>query len=131
MRGDSILYIVGVWHLLGYIDGIDGYKNDIAYRLTIVVLGLFTLISGVLAGRMPLQWGRADLAVLQEPGDPDRSPCVVALSGLLTWSDGSGERAPAPTGLRQLPAANPLVREHVGAVLCRSAPAQEPGALIR
>jgi hypothetical protein len=74
MRGDSILYIVAFWHLLGYINGIDGYKNDLAYRLTIVVLGLFTLISGVLAGRMPLQWGRADPAVLQEPGDPDRAP---------------------------------------------------------
>jgi hypothetical protein len=74
LRGGCILYIVAFWHLLGYIDGIDGYKNDLAYRLTIVVLGLFTLISGVLAGRMPLQWGRADLAVLQEPGDPDRAP---------------------------------------------------------
>jgi hypothetical protein len=27
MRGDCILYIEVFWHLLGYIDGIDVYKN--------------------------------------------------------------------------------------------------------
>ncbi|MDM7936445.1 MAG: acyltransferase [Cyanobium sp. CZS 48M] len=51
MRAGCILWIVGFWHLLGYAESIDGYKNDITYRLTVVVLGLFVLISGYLIGR--------------------------------------------------------------------------------
>jgi hypothetical protein len=39
LRGGGILYIVAYWHLLGYVDGIHGYKNAFSYRLT-VVLGL-------------------------------------------------------------------------------------------
>jgi peptidoglycan/LPS O-acetylase OafA/YrhL len=55
LRGGSILYIVGYWHLLGYIDGVHGYKNVFTVRLTVVVLGLFTLMAGVLAGRRPIR----------------------------------------------------------------------------
>lgn len=57
LRGGSILYIVGFWHLLGYVDGIDGYKNAVTYRLTVVVLGLFTLMAGALAGRREIRTG--------------------------------------------------------------------------
>jgi hypothetical protein len=53
LRAGSIIYIVGYWHLLGYVESVHGYKNDLTYRLTVVVLGLFTLIAGVLAGRRP------------------------------------------------------------------------------
>lgn len=51
MRATCILWIVGFWHLLGYAPSIDGYKNDLTYRLTVVVLGLFVFISGHLIGR--------------------------------------------------------------------------------
>ncbi len=51
MRATCILWIVGFWHLLGYAESIDGYKNDVTYRLTVVVLGLFVFISGHLIGR--------------------------------------------------------------------------------
>jgi peptidoglycan/LPS O-acetylase OafA/YrhL len=48
LRALCILYIVGFWHLLGYVPTIDGYKNEVTYRLTVVVLGLFVFISGQL-----------------------------------------------------------------------------------
>lgn len=92
LRGGSILYIVAFWHLLGYIDGIDGYKNVITYRLTIVVLGLFTLIAGVLAGRRVLQ-SRAQIEeYYRSRAIRILPPYGLALllfgqSGLLSWSD--------------------------------------------
>lgn len=58
LRAGSILYIVGYWHLLGYIDGVHGYKNSVTFRLTVVVLGLFTLMAGALAGRRPIRSAR-------------------------------------------------------------------------
>jgi hypothetical protein len=58
LRAASILYVVGYWHLLGYVDGITAYKNPFTYRLTVVVLGLFTLMAGVLAGRRPIRSAR-------------------------------------------------------------------------
>jgi len=51
MRGLSILFIVGYWHLLGYAHGIDHYKNGFTGRLTLVVLGLFIFLSGHLVSR--------------------------------------------------------------------------------
>lgn len=51
MRSVSILYIVGFWHLLGYAPAIDGYKNDLTDRLTLVLLGLFMFVSGHLIGQ--------------------------------------------------------------------------------
>jgi peptidoglycan/LPS O-acetylase OafA/YrhL len=55
LRALSILYIVGYWHLLGYVEGLHGYKNAFTGRLTLVVLGLFTLMAGVLAGRRSIR----------------------------------------------------------------------------
>jgi peptidoglycan/LPS O-acetylase OafA/YrhL len=60
LRALSILWIVGVWHLLGYTDAIDGYKNDATHRLTVLVLGLFMLIAGHLIGRAGIH-GMADV----------------------------------------------------------------------
>jgi peptidoglycan/LPS O-acetylase OafA/YrhL len=57
LRAASILYIVGFWHLLGYAPAIDGYKNVVTYRLTVLVLGLFVLISGHLIGRAGIHDG--------------------------------------------------------------------------
>lgn len=51
LRSICILYIVGFWHLLGYAPAIQDYKTDLTHRLTLIVLGLFMLISGHLVGR--------------------------------------------------------------------------------
>jgi peptidoglycan/LPS O-acetylase OafA/YrhL len=61
LRALSILYIVGFWHLLGYAPSVSGYKNALTHRLTVVVLGLFVLISGHLIGRASISGG-ADIA---------------------------------------------------------------------
>lgn len=55
LRAGRILYIVGYWHLLGYVNAVHGYKNVVTVRLTVVVLGLFTLMAGALAGRRPIR----------------------------------------------------------------------------
>jgi peptidoglycan/LPS O-acetylase OafA/YrhL len=57
LRAVSILYIVGFWHLLGYAPSVSGYKNALTHRLTVVVLGLFVLISGHLIGRASIRDG--------------------------------------------------------------------------
>jgi len=92
LRGGCILYIVAFWHLLGYIDGIDGYKNFLTYRLTIVVLGLFTLIAGVLAGRRVLQgreqiWRYYRSRAIRILPPYGLALLLFALSGLLSWSE--------------------------------------------
>ena len=51
LRGLSILYIVGFWHLLNYTKAVPEYNNLITYRLTWIVLGTFVLISGYFIGR--------------------------------------------------------------------------------
>ena len=102
LRGGSMLYIVGFWHLLGYVDGIDGYKNAITYRLTIAVLGLFTLMAGCLAGRRAVH-GLADLRrYYRARAIRILPPYALALvlfvpTGLLQWPD-------VPRGLLLLPA---------------------------
>lgn len=53
MRGISMLYIVGFWHLGEYHSSMSGMLNDMTLRLTVVLLALFVLISGYLAG-MPI-----------------------------------------------------------------------------
>jgi|688.fasta_scaffold262001_2 peptidoglycan/LPS O-acetylase OafA/YrhL len=102
LRGGSMLYIVGFWHLLGYVDGIDGYKNAVTYRLTIAVLGLFTLMAGALAGRREVR-GLADLLQYYRARAirilPPYALAVVLFvpTGLLQWPD-------VPRGLLLLPA---------------------------
>ena len=87
-----MLYIVGFWHLLGYVDGIDGYKNAITYRLTIVVLGLFSLMAGCLAGRRDVR-GLSDLLRYYRARAlrilPPYALAVVLFvpTGLLRWKD--------------------------------------------
>lgn len=46
-----MLYIVGFWHLFNYTKAYPGYFNPVTTRLTVVVLGLFTLVSGYLMGK--------------------------------------------------------------------------------
>ena len=51
MRAVSMLYIVGFWHLLDYTKVVAWHYNPVTYRLTVVALSLFVLISGFLTGR--------------------------------------------------------------------------------
>jgi peptidoglycan/LPS O-acetylase OafA/YrhL len=92
LRASSILYIVGYWHLLGYIDGVHGYKNAFTYRLTVVVLGLFTLMAGALAGRRPIRcarevWGYYRARALRILPPYALALVLFALTDLLLWRD--------------------------------------------
>ncbi|MFM7731896.1 MAG: acyltransferase family protein [Cyanobium sp.] len=90
LRAASILYIVGYWHLLGYVDGIDGYKNALTYRLTVVVLGLFTLMAGLLAGRRSIRtaqevWSHYRTRALRILPPYGLALVLFGLTGLIRW----------------------------------------------
>jgi peptidoglycan/LPS O-acetylase OafA/YrhL len=51
LRGASVLYIVGFWHLMEYAPIWPGYYNPLSLRATVIVLGLFTFLSGWLLGQ--------------------------------------------------------------------------------
>lgn len=51
LRVVSIVYIVGFWHLLNYTEIWPGHYHPLFWRLTVLALGLFVLISGYLMGR--------------------------------------------------------------------------------
>jgi peptidoglycan/LPS O-acetylase OafA/YrhL len=72
LRGASMLYIVGFWHLLDYpasgiewhgfwhlLDypgaGLDWHYNAVTYRLTILVLSIFVMISGYTIGNKSME----------------------------------------------------------------------------
>lgn len=57
IRGLGILYIVGYWHLLCYTNAFPNYSRPPASVVTVVVLGLFVLISGFLAGGKDIKFG--------------------------------------------------------------------------
>ena len=50
LRGLSILYIVGFWHLLDYATALQFLKTSISEKLTLVILGCFVFVSGYLLG---------------------------------------------------------------------------------
>jgi len=50
LKGISILYIAGYWHLFNYTKAFPNYQNVVTDRLLMVTLGLFVLISGYLIG---------------------------------------------------------------------------------
>lgn len=54
LKGLSMLYIVGYWHLFNYTDAFPKYQNALTVRLTVIVLGAFTLVSGYLIGKRPV-----------------------------------------------------------------------------
>ena len=49
LRGLSMLYIVGFWHLLEYTHAIH-YQTPVTHRITWITLGIFFFISGYLIG---------------------------------------------------------------------------------
>ncbi len=61
LRGGSVLYIVGFWHMLEYAPGVAFNGGPGAARLTVVVLGLFIFLSGFLLGSRPLRLCWKDL----------------------------------------------------------------------
>jgi peptidoglycan/LPS O-acetylase OafA/YrhL len=79
LRALCILWIVGFWHLLGYAPAVDGYKNGLTHRLTVVVLGLFVLIAGHLIGRAGIRNGGDILAFYRRRLIRIYPPYVLAL----------------------------------------------------
>ncbi len=55
LKGMSMLYIVGYWHLFNYTHAFPKYQNALTVRLTVIVLGAFTLVSGYLIGKRPIE----------------------------------------------------------------------------
>lgn len=55
LRGLSTLYIVGFWHIFSYTDALSKYNNILTYKLTLVILGTFVLISGYFIGMQNLK----------------------------------------------------------------------------
>ncbi|PPC91140.1 MAG: hypothetical protein CTY34_05125 [Methylobacter sp.] len=56
LRGASVLYIVGFWHLMNYTDAFPNYSNSITTRLTVTILALFVFLSGYLMGNNTLDF---------------------------------------------------------------------------
>ncbi|MFA5983600.1 MAG: acyltransferase family protein [Methylococcaceae bacterium] len=54
LRGFSVLYIVGFWHLMNYTDAFPNYANFITMRITVSVLALFVFLSGYLMSNTKL-----------------------------------------------------------------------------
>lgn len=50
LRACGVLYVVGFWHLLNYTSVFPDYSGPISVRITLVILGVFVLISGLLLG---------------------------------------------------------------------------------
>ncbi|WP_155314002.1 acyltransferase family protein [Desulfosarcina ovata] len=50
LRGLSILYIVGFWHMFNYTKAFPEYYNPFTRRLTLIILGTFVFISGYFIG---------------------------------------------------------------------------------
>lgn len=58
LRGLSVLYIVGFWHMLDYTNAIPNYDNLITHRIKLIVLSLFVFISGYLVGTKKIELTR-------------------------------------------------------------------------
>lgn len=50
LRGLSVLYIVGFWHMFNYTQAFPDYNNSFTYRLALIILGAFVFVSGYLIG---------------------------------------------------------------------------------
>lgn len=61
LRGVSILFIVGFWHLLNYTTAFPGYANPLTVRLKIIILATFVFISGYFIGLKKLSLNNTDI----------------------------------------------------------------------
>ena len=61
IRGASVLYIVGYWHLFNYTGAFPGYYNPLTLRLTVIILAVFVLVSGYLIGAKAIDPGRNNI----------------------------------------------------------------------
>jgi len=50
LRGLSMLYIVGFWHMFNYTKAFPEYNNFLTRRFTLIILGTFVFISGYFIG---------------------------------------------------------------------------------
>jgi peptidoglycan/LPS O-acetylase OafA/YrhL len=50
LKAMSVIYIVGIWHMFDYTYYFPSYKNVYSLSFTYSILGLFTLVSGLLIG---------------------------------------------------------------------------------
>lgn len=50
LKAFSVIYIVGIWHMFDYTYYFPNYKNVYSLSFTYSILGLFTLVSGLLIG---------------------------------------------------------------------------------
>jgi len=62
IKGSSVLYILGFWHLLNYTNAFPAYDNEFTRRLTVIILVLFVFVSGFLIGNKQLKAEEFDLA---------------------------------------------------------------------
>lgn len=62
LRAACIVYITGFWHLQDYLPGGGEWRNVVTVRITVVILGLFTLVSGFLMAQRPPPPTRAGTA---------------------------------------------------------------------
>jgi peptidoglycan/LPS O-acetylase OafA/YrhL len=67
LRALCILYIVGFWHLLNYSRSDINYEFEATYQATVIVLGLFVMISGFLVGQKQIIFQKSDLGDGQPP----------------------------------------------------------------
>ena len=61
LRGASIVYLVGFWHMLNYTDAIPNYNNVVTYRITWIILGTFVFISGFFIGKKRIELKKESL----------------------------------------------------------------------
>ncbi len=61
LRGLSMVYIVVFWHMISYVEPAPDIGSVITYRLTLVVIGTFVLLSGFLLGQRSHVKGMSDV----------------------------------------------------------------------
>jgi peptidoglycan/LPS O-acetylase OafA/YrhL len=54
LRAICALYIVGLWHILDYVPGMSFLCNEYTVKFTVIILGIFVLLSGYLMGNKPI-----------------------------------------------------------------------------
>ena len=84
LRALSTLYIVGFWHLFTYTTAFPQHNNAITYKLTLVILGTFVLISGHFIGEKDLQMTKNDIAKFFQRRLLRIYPLYILALGLFT-----------------------------------------------